>query len=90
MEIERWGGEGVEEVLVGEDDDADMEFEDADMDDDADEEVSFLQDEVCYGSPSLWVCKLTVLRLLSSSSERSCNTLIGKHTTLTVFRMPTK
>lgn len=38
---------------MGEDDDADMEFEDADMDDDADEEVSFLQDEVCYGSPSL-------------------------------------
>ena len=38
---------------MGEDDDADMEFEDADMDDDTDEEVSFLQDEVCYGSPSL-------------------------------------
>ena len=38
IEIERWGGEGVQEVLVGEDDDADMEFEDAGMDDDADEE----------------------------------------------------
>lgn len=38
---------------MGEDDDADMEFEDADMDDDADEGVTFLQDEVCCGSPSL-------------------------------------
>ena len=34
------------------DDDADMESEDIDMDDNADNGESFLQDEVHYGSPS--------------------------------------
>lgn len=40
------------------DDDADGESENADMDDD---EQSLLQDEVRYSSPSLEICKLTIL-----------------------------
>ena len=38
------------------DDDADGESENADMDDD-----ELLQDEVRYSSPSLEICKLTIL-----------------------------
>ena len=72
------------------DDDADMESEDADMDDNADDEESFLQDEVRYRSPSLEICKLIILPLLSSSSEESCKTSNGKRTTPTVFPTPMK
>ena len=41
-----------------------------------------------FVSPSLETCKLIIIRILSCSSEGSCRTLNGKHTTSTAFPMP--